>query len=89
MDAINISGGVNSYTANTTKIFILYEASDRVFIYWFDAQNPAALLAAGKFQLQNNAIVYVPPAGVSAWDRVVSQLLPSVGGAGSVQSMAE
>lgn len=89
MEAINASGGVNSFTANTRQIFILYEKAEKIYIYWFDAQNPASIIAANKFFLQNNVIVYVPPAGVSAWNRVISQILPITSGATStVQTVA-
>ncbi|MES2203895.1 MAG: polysaccharide biosynthesis/export family protein [Pseudomonadota bacterium] len=83
MEAINIAGGVNSFTANTRQIFILYEKSNKIYIYWFDAQNPTSVIAANKFYLQNNVIIYVPPAGVSAWNRVISQILPMTSGATS------
>lgn len=89
MEAINTAGGVNSFTANTTQIFILYEKSGKIYIYWFDAQKPASIIAADKFFLQNNVIIYVPPAGVSAWNRVISQILPMTSGATStVQTVA-
>ncbi len=88
MEAINGAGGVNSITANTQQIFVLYQESGEIYIHWFNAQNPASILAANKFFLQKNAIIYVPPAGVSAWNRVISQILPTLSGAGSAQGMA-
>lgn len=88
MEAINTVGGVNSVTANTQQIFVLYEKSGQIYIDWFNAQQPASLIAADKFFLQNNVIIYVPPAGVSAWNRVISQIVPSVSGMGSVNSIS-
>lgn len=87
MEAINQSGGVNSVTANTKQIFVLYEKGDQIYIDWFDAQQPISVLAADKFYLHNNVIIYVPPAGVSAWNRVISQVIPTLGGAGNVQNL--
>lgn len=89
MEAINQAGGVNSVTANTKQIFVLYEKNDQIYIDWFDAQLPVSVLAADKFYLQNHVIIYVPPAGVSAWNRVISQLVPTLGSAGNVQSMTQ
>ena len=89
MQAINASGGVNSVTANTRQIFVLYEKNNQINIDWFDAQQPTSVIAADKFYLQNNVIIYVPPAGVSAWNRVISQIVPALGGASSVQSIAQ
>jgi protein involved in polysaccharide export with SLBB domain len=87
MQAINQSGGVNSVTANTKQIFVLYEKNNQIYIDWFDAQLPTSVIAADKFYLQGNVIIYVPPAGVSSWNRVISQILPTLGGAGSVQGI--
>ena len=87
MQAINESGGVNSVTANTQQIFVLYEKNNQIVIDWFDAQLPTSIIAADRFYLQGNVIIYVPPAGVSSWNRVISQLVPTLGSAGSVQGM--
>lgn len=89
MRAINEAGGVNSVTANTQQIFVLHEKSGQIYIDWFNAQQPVSVIAADKFFLQDNVIIYVPPAGVSAWNRVISQILPSLGGAGNVQSLTQ
>ncbi len=87
MEAIDSVGGVNSITANTSEIFVLYEKSGEIYIHWFDAQKPASVIAANKFFLQNNVIIYVPPAGISAWNRVVSQIIPSLSGSGTVNNV--
>lgn len=89
MEAIDRVGGVNAFTANTTEIFVLYEKEGQIYIHWFDAQKPASVIAANQFFLQNNVIIYVPPSGVSAWNRVVSQIIPSLSGGGSVNSMVK
>jgi protein involved in polysaccharide export with SLBB domain len=88
MQALNESDGINTVTANSKQIFVLYQKNGKIHIDWFDAQNPASVMAADRFYLQGNVIIYVPPAGVSAWNRVISQILPTVSGAGSAQGMA-
>lgn len=89
MEAIDTVGGVNSITANTSEIFVLYQKDGQIYIYWFDAQKPASVIAANQFFLQNNVIIYVPPSGVSVWNRVVSQIIPSLSGGGSINSIVE
>lgn len=89
MEAINDSGGVNSITANTKQVFILSEDDGRIVVHWFNAQDPAALLAAEKFNLRKGSIIYVPPAGISAWNRVVTQIIPTLGGASSSKTVVE
>lgn len=86
MQAISEVGGVNTVTANTRQVFVLFQKDGVIYVDWFDAQNPASVIAADKCFLQGNAIIYVPPAGVSAWNRVVTQILPILGGASSVTS---
>lgn len=88
MEAISQSGGVNSVTANTEQIFILYEKDKQIYINWFNAHSPVSLIAADKFYLQDRVIIYVPPAGVSAWNRVISQILPSLGGVNTAHTIA-
>ncbi|MCD8525058.1 MAG: hypothetical protein LRY67_04835 [Gammaproteobacteria bacterium] len=88
MQAISEVGGVNTLTANTRQVFVLFQKDGVIYVDWFDAQNPASVIAADKFFLQGNAIIYVPPSGVSAWNRVVTQILPILGGASSVTSAA-
>lgn len=89
MQAISTAGGVNSVTANTKQVFVLYEKTGQIYIYWFDAQNPASVIAANQFFVQDNVIIYVPPAGVSAWNRVISQILPTMsGGVSTAQSVS-
>lgn len=89
MRAINEAGGFNSATANTQQVFVLYQKADQIYIDWFNAQQPVSVIAADKFYLQDDVIIYVPPAGVSAWNRVISQVIPTLGGAGSVQTLTQ
>lgn len=88
-EAINLSGGVNSITANTQQIYILSEEQGDIIVYWFNSHDPSALIAAEKLKLTNNAIIYVPPAGISAWNRVITQLIPTLGGASNTKSVAD
>ncbi len=39
---------------------------------------PSAFILSGKFQLYPQDVVYVGSAGVTRWNRVISQLLPSL-----------
>ena len=78
MDAINQAGGVDKIGANTTHIFVVRGTLENLQIFWINTQTPANLMAAQRFVLENNDIVYVPPSGLSNWNKVISQLLPFV-----------
>ncbi|MNE84157.1 hypothetical protein D3C80_1810320 [compost metagenome] len=47
-------------------------------VFQLDAQSPTAFILAQRFNLQPQDVVYVGPAGVTRWNRFISQLLGSV-----------
>jgi polysaccharide export outer membrane protein len=48
-------------------------------IYHLDASKPTALVLAADFELRGRDIVFVDPAPIVRWNRVISMLLPSYG----------
>ena len=64
-------------------IFSLSGPSSRIskmpVIYRFDGGSADAMLLAGQFYLNTNDVVFVAPAGVVSWNRVISNILPSIG----------
>jgi len=78
-------GGINNRTADTEQIFVIRRASAsngaiaKPVIYRFDGGSADAMLLAGQFYLNANDVVFVAPAGVVSWNRVISNILPSVG----------
>jgi polysaccharide biosynthesis/export protein len=77
-DAINQSGGINKSTADTSKIFIIRGKSNKPDIFILNAQSPSNLLVAEKFKLYPNDIIYVPTTKLTNWNRIISNLLPSL-----------
>ncbi len=77
--ALQLAGWVNSTTANVNQIYVLRlnRSNGSVYAFWLDAGSVAAMLFAQSFYLQNNDIVYVSTAGVSQFNRVMTQLLPT------------
>jgi protein involved in polysaccharide export with SLBB domain len=78
-------GGINNRTADTEQIFVLRRASAdngavaKPVIYRFDGGSADAMLLAGQFYLNANDVVFIAPAEVVSWNRVISNILPSVG----------
>jgi polysaccharide export outer membrane protein len=79
LDAISLCGGINVATADVGNIYIIRSADlQNISVYRLNSRSPQSLLVAEHFRLANNDIIYVPPAGVVSWNRVVSQILPSL-----------
>lgn len=77
-EALSESGGVNQTTANPERIYVIRSnESDVPRIYHLNAASADAMLLADSFELQSRDVVFVDTAGVSRWNRVISQVLPS------------
>lgn len=81
-DAITQSGGINQMTANASGIFVIRQAPPGVErladVYQLDARNALAFALGARFMLQPQDIVYVTTVPISRWNRVLSQILPSL-----------
>jgi protein involved in polysaccharide export with SLBB domain len=84
LDAMML-GEINNRTADTEQIFVIRRTSvnngavSKPVIYRFDGGSADAMLLAGQFYLNANDVVFVAPAGVVSWNRVISNILPSAG----------
>ncbi|HET7306605.1 MAG TPA: polysaccharide biosynthesis/export family protein [Gammaproteobacteria bacterium] len=72
------AGGLSLTSANASRIFVFRGAYQQPSIFWLDASSPDAMLLATQFQLQPQDVVYVATAGVTSWNRIVTQILPTV-----------
>ena len=50
---------------------------DKPEIFHLDARYATGMLLAERFEMQAQDVVFVDAAGISQWNRVISQLLPS------------
>ena len=76
--ALGDAGGLDLTTANASRIFVFRGAYDKPQIFWLDAHSPEAMLLATQFELRPQDVVYVATAGISTWNRIISQILPTV-----------
>ena len=72
--------GINEATANTKAIYVIREDVTKflhIDIYEIDLRNPGALIAANKFYILPNDIVYIPSTRLVEWNKVISLLTPT------------
>jgi polysaccharide export outer membrane protein len=82
-EALSDVGGLNEQTANANGVFVLRKRPDDssgviADVYQLYAQNVIALVLADQFKLQARDIVYVTTAPIARWNRLISQLVPTI-----------
>lgn len=77
-EALSDSGGLNQTTSNAAQVYVLRGTdTGRPQIWHLNAKAPDALILADAFELQPRDVVFVDPAAVTRWSRVISQILPT------------
>lgn len=77
-DAITLSGSLDPNAADPRYIFIIRGNLLKPLIFWLDLKTPDRMLLAEQFSLQPKDILYVSSAPATRWNRMLSQLLPTV-----------
>lgn len=87
--ALGESGGMNQGTSDPGGIYVVRGSDTQTpEIFHLDASFATGLLLAERFELRAQDVVFVDTAGVSKWNRVISQLLPSISVLGIVDNVA-
>jgi polysaccharide export outer membrane protein len=88
--ALGEVGGVNQNTANPSAIYIIRGTDGgNLKIFHLDAGFATGMLLAERFDMQAQDVVFVDTAGVSQWNRVITQLLPSVTVVGTITNATQ
>lgn len=81
-EALAESGGINEMQANATGIFVMRRAEEEsgrfIDLYQLNAKSATAFVLADEFNLQERDIVYVTAAPIARWNRVISQIMPTI-----------
>lgn len=78
-EAISDAGGVNHLTSKPEQIFVIRNLKNETTpaVYQLNGKSPDAMILGDQFMLKPRDIVYVETAGITRWNRVIQQLVPS------------
>jgi polysaccharide export outer membrane protein len=93
-EALSDRGGINEDTANAKGIFVIRsyarkEEKLRPVVFQLELKSVHSMILAEKFALYERDIVYVTAAPISRWNRVISQILPSLDATTSVDNLSK
>ena len=92
-EALGEASGVNNNIANAKGVFVIRAEAGMPNnkigrIYQLDLSDASAHVMGTQFQLQPNDVVYVTAAPVARWNRVMSNIFPSVSNLLSITNTA-
>lgn len=77
-EAIGDSEGFDPVSSNPARLYVIRGSFERPTIFKLDAGSPDALLLATQFQLQPHDVVFVSAHNLTRWNRVITQIQPTV-----------
>lgn len=86
--ALGEASGINPETGNPRQVYVIRKGiNGNAEIYHLDASVPTAYVLAADFELKARDMVFVDPAPIVRWNRVISMLLPSYGAVSATRDM--
>jgi len=82
-EVLGTVGGPSPISASGREVYVIRGVEDlqtqKATIFQLNAQSPSAFILADQFEMQPQDVVFVGAAGITRWNRFVSQLFPSAG----------
>jgi protein involved in polysaccharide export with SLBB domain len=76
-DALGAATGFDERRSDPSGVFVFREGNPGT-VYTFDLKRPELMQLIQRFTIEGNDIVYVTEAPLARWNRLISQILPSV-----------
>jgi polysaccharide export outer membrane protein len=81
--ALGRAGGLDPSTSKGKAVYVIRGMDETTkmpaTVFNLNAQSPAAFALASRFPLRGGDVVWVGPAGITRWNRYITQLLPFSG----------
>lgn len=81
--ALGRTGGLNPVTSKGEAVYVIRGIEEMqntpATVYHLNAKSPVAFALADRFSLRPGDVVWVGPAGITRWNRYLTQLLPLSG----------
>lgn len=89
--ALSSVGGINELRANGEGVYVIRRGENvaSADVYQFDIRQAYSLVLADQFELEQRDIVYVSAAPISRWNRLISNLMPTVNAINVVDDLAD
>lgn len=88
-EVLGMVGGPQPTSASGKEVYVIRGvenlATEKATVFQLNAESPSSLILANQFEMQPQDVVFVGAAGITRWNRFVSQLFPS---ASIIQSSA-
>lgn len=75
---ISEAGGLSLRDADARGVFVFRRNGPNVTVFQLDLSNPTAYLTGARFSIAGQDVVYVTTDPITRWNRLISDLLPSV-----------
>lgn len=79
-EAIGGSAGFDATSSDPSRLYVIRGEQNQPVVYQLNAESPDALLLATQFQLKPQDVIYVSSTSLTRWNRVMTQILPTIQG---------